>query len=68
MVNLQSIPIDGSSKTSFFQVLRLADTVKFAKYLPTQEDAEQSIETTRLMIQQVAQWQQNSHTKYQLQS
>jgi len=68
MVNLQSIPIDGGSKTSFFQVLRLADTVKFAKYLPTQEDAEQSIETTRLMIQQVAQWQQNSHTKYQPQS
>jgi hypothetical protein len=65
MLYLKSIPVDGESKTSFLQLLRLADAVKFAKYHPPMEENEQSIETTKIMLRQVAEWQQNSHVKYQ---
>jgi hypothetical protein len=68
MINLKAIPLNDESKTSFLQLLRLADAVKFAKYQPPMEENEQSVPTTKLMLQQVAQWQQNSHTKYQPQS
>jgi hypothetical protein len=57
MLNLQPIPVRQDAKTSFLQLLRLADTVKFAKYLPPAEENERSIEVTRQMVEQVATWQ-----------
>jgi hypothetical protein len=67
MVRLQSLPVDNTTKTSFFQLLRLSDTVKFAKYLPPMEENERSIDTAKEMLQHVAVLQQqiqsssNSH-------
>ncbi len=65
MVSLQSLPVNNESKTSFIQLLRLADAVKFAKYLPPADENERSIETTRSMLHTVAQMQQNVHAKFQ---
>lgn len=58
MVNLQSLPVEHDTKTAFFQFVRLADTVKFAKYLPPATEQEQSIKVSRQMLVQVAEWQQ----------
>ncbi len=57
MVNLQSLPTEPGVKTSFFQLLRLADTVKFAKYLPPTDDTYQTIPVARQMLRQVSQLQ-----------
>lgn len=65
MIGLQSLPLDNDSKISFIQLLRLADTVKFAKFLPPIDESERSIETTRMLLQQVAELQLNTHAKYQ---
>jgi hypothetical protein len=65
MIKLQSLPVAPDSKTSFIQLLRLADTVKFAKYVPPADEGEKSIETTRLMLQKLAQLQENPHANYQ---
>jgi hypothetical protein len=54
MVHLQSVPADQQLKTSFLQMLRLAETVKFAKYVPPHEDSEVAITTTRDFIKNVA--------------
>lgn len=65
MVSLQSLPVNSESKTSFIQLLRLADAVKFAKYVPPVDESETSVETTRTMLHNVAQMQQNAHSKFQ---
>ena len=65
MVKLQSLPVDTDAKISFIQLLRLADTVKFAKYLPPVDESERSIETAKHMLHNVAQLQLNTHAKYQ---
>jgi hypothetical protein len=65
MVKLQSLPVDNDAKISFIQLLRLADTVKFAKYLPPVDESERSIETTKRMLHIVAELQLNTHSKYQ---
>ncbi len=57
MVTLQSLPIGNDVRTSFLQLLRLADTVKFAKYLPPAYENEQSVPIASQMVEQVAQWQ-----------
>ena len=57
MLDLQAISVRQDAKTSFLQLLRLADTVKFAKYLPPAEENDQSIITARQMVEQVAAWQ-----------
>lgn len=56
MLNLQAIPVRQDAKTSFLQLLRLADTVKFAKYLPPAEENARSIDVARQMVEQVATW------------
>jgi hypothetical protein len=68
MVSLQSLPVNTESKTLFIQLLRLSDAVKFAKYLPPADENERSIETTRSMLNIVAQMQQNANSKSQPQS
>lgn len=68
MVSLQSLPVNIESKTLFIQLLRLSDAVKFAKYLPPADENERSIETTRSMLNIVAQMQQNANSKFQPQS
>ncbi|MDB5191806.1 MAG: hypothetical protein JWQ96_1369 [Segetibacter sp.] len=58
MIRLQALPVESSTKTSFFQLLRLSDTVKFAKYLPPAEENERSIDTAKEMLQHVNALQQ----------
>jgi hypothetical protein len=65
MMKLQSLPVDPEPKTSFIQLLRLADTVKFAKYIPPVDESEKSIDTTKQMLQKIAQMQQSAHINYQ---
>ncbi len=65
MTTLHPLAIDNDTKTSFFQVLRLADTVKFAKYLPHSRDNETSVEITRNMLQKVSLLQSSIHSNYQ---
>jgi len=54
MVSLHTLPIGADGKISFLQLLRLADTVKFAKYLPPPAENDQSVETAKKMVLQVA--------------
>jgi hypothetical protein len=63
MVRLQAVSADTQVKTSFFQLLRLSETVKFAKYLPPAEDNEQSVGIARQMINNVA--AASEHAAYQ---
>ncbi|WP_165958196.1 protein BatD [Segetibacter sp. 3557_3] len=68
MVQLQPLRVGHDTKTSFFQVLRLADTVKFAKYIPPATDNEQSITTVKHMLREVVEQQKqfapNPNAKY----
>jgi hypothetical protein len=54
MFSLQDMPVDNQTKTAFFQFIRLADTVKFAKYLPPAEEHEHSLSTAANMFKMVA--------------
>ena len=54
MVNLHALPVNQDTKTSFLQLLRLADTVKFAKYQPPAFENEQSIPVALQMVERVA--------------
>lgn len=65
MVHLQSLSVDNDIKTSFFQFLRLADTVKFAKYLPPESESEVSVEAIKQMLQKVSLLHSNLYLKYQ---
>ncbi|MGI8636854.1 MAG: hypothetical protein ACR2KZ_15780 [Segetibacter sp.] len=65
MVALQTLSVDSETKTSFFQVLRLADTVKFAKYLPHSRDNETSVEVVKNMLQKVSLLHSFIHSNYQ---
>lgn len=65
MVNLQPLPVANEIKTAFFQFLRLADTVKFAKYLPPARENEISAEAIKLMLQKVSLLQSDLHSNYQ---
>ncbi len=65
MVNLQPLSVDNDIKLSFFQLLRLADTVKFAKYIPVESEYSTSLTCVRNMIQKVSLLQSESHSKYQ---
>ncbi len=65
MVALQTLSVDNETKTSFFQVLRLADTVKFAKYLPHSRDNETSVEVVKNMLQKVSLLHSFIHSNYQ---
>ncbi len=63
MVRLQPVAAEPSSKTAFFQLLRMAETVKFARYIPPVEENERAVEITKQYIQQVAAAQ--AHAAYQ---
>ncbi len=65
MMSLQPLAVDNDTKTTFFQVLRLADTVKFAKYLPHQRDNETSVEVIKTMLQKVSLLHSSVHSNYQ---
>jgi hypothetical protein len=65
MINLQSLPVDNDTKTAFFQFLRLADTVKFAKYLPPEAEKEVSVDAIKQMLQKVSLLHSNIYSKYQ---
>ena len=52
--SLQDLPLDNQMKTAFFQFIRLADTVKFAKYLPPSEEHENSLQTAAGMFKNIA--------------
>lgn len=65
MVSMQPLSVDNETKTSFFQVLRLADTVKFAKYLPHSRDNETSVEVIKIMLQRVSLLHSPIHSNYQ---
>jgi hypothetical protein len=65
MITLQPLSVDNETKTSFFQVLRLADTVKFARYLPHSRDNETSVEMIKIMLQKVALLHSPIHSNYQ---
>lgn len=65
MMALQPLSVDHETKTSFFQVLRLADTVKFAKYLPHSRDNETSVEVIKNMLQKASLLHSSIHSNYQ---
>lgn len=65
MIQLQSIAVDNDTKVSFFQLLRLADTVKFAKYLPDEKEHPLSVAHVRNMILKSSMLNLGNHSKYQ---
>jgi len=65
MINLQSLQVDNETKSSFFQFLREADAVKFAKYLPPANDNQSSVGAIKQMLQKVALVHSTIHSKYQ---
>lgn len=65
MVKLQSLSVDNETKTSFFQFLRLADTVKFAKYLPPASENEASVGAVKQMLQGVSLLDSGAYSNYQ---
>ena len=56
MLQLQYLQVNAETKTTFFQLLRLADAVKFAKYLPPEMENENSVKQAKNMLQEVADW------------
>lgn len=42
---------------SYFQLLRLADAVKFAKYIPAREDCQQAIQDAKSFVQTIYEFQ-----------
>lgn len=65
MMALQPLTIDNETKTSFFQFLRLADTVKFAKYLPPENENEVAVSAIKQMLQKVSMLDSALYSNYQ---
>jgi len=65
MVKLQPLSVDNEIKTSFFQFLRLADTVKFAKYLPPTNENETSVRAIKQMLHKVSLLDSLAYSNYQ---
>lgn len=65
MINLQSLSVDNGVKTSFFQFLRQADAVKFAKYLPPPEESEPSVGAIKQMLEKVSLLDSAVYSNYQ---
>ncbi len=53
MVDLHSLEVDVVVKTAFFQFLRLADSVKFARYLPPVYENEPALLAVKNMLQKM---------------
>lgn len=65
MVSLQALAVDTETKISFFQFLRQADAVKFAKYLPPAKENETSVAVIKQMLQKVSLLDSNVYSNYQ---
>lgn len=65
ILGLQALSVEQETKISFFQFIRLADTVKFAKYLPPVSESEVSVTAIKNMFQKVALLHSNLYSKYQ---
>lgn len=65
MINLQSLSVDNEVKTSFFQFLRQADAVKFAKYLPSPKESEPSVGAIKKMLEKVSLLDSAVYSNYQ---
>jgi hypothetical protein len=53
MVLLSAYLQDGDMRTRFYQFLRLADIVKFAKYLPAPEQNNEAVQTAVTTLQHI---------------
>jgi hypothetical protein len=60
MLQLQPLPVRQDAKIAFLQLLRLADTVKFARYLPPTEENSSALQVARQMFEQVAAWKNST--------
>ncbi|WP_018616262.1 hypothetical protein [Segetibacter koreensis] len=65
MINLQPLQVDKEIKTAFFQILRLSDTVKFAKYLPPSNENQTSVLAIKQMLQKVSLLHSPIHSNFQ---
>jgi len=65
MIALQPLSVDNETRISFFQFLRLADTVKFAKYQPPASENQTSPEIIKRMLQKVSLLHSNIYSNYQ---
>lgn len=65
MIALQSLQIDADTRSYFFQVLRLSDAVKFAKYIPPSIEMEASMNHTMQMIKKAALLHSEVYSKFQ---
>ncbi len=65
MVNLQQIEMDAVYKTPFYQFLRLADSVRFAKFLPPVQENETAKQTVKTMLQKAALLPADIYSTYQ---
>lgn len=65
MISLQSLSVDNGVKTSFFQFLRQADAVKFAKYLPPPQESEPSVGAIKQMLEKVSLLDSAIYSNYQ---
>lgn len=65
MITLQPLQVENEIKIAFFQFLRLADTVKFAKHLPVSSESETSQEAIIQMMQKVSLLHSPIYSNYQ---
>ncbi len=65
MIAIQALQIDADTRSYFFQVLRLSDAVKFAKYMPPTMEMEASMNHTRQMINKAALLHSEAYSKFQ---
>jgi hypothetical protein len=55
MVSMKELLHGSVEQTNYFQLLRLSDAVKFAKYIPTDEESVTSLQTARSFIEMLYQ-------------
>lgn len=65
MLSLQPLSVDSDTKTAFFQFLRQADAVKFAKYLPPSQENEISVDAIKRMLQKASLLDPTLYSTYQ---
>lgn len=65
MIALQPLQVDNETRIYFFQFLRLADTVKFAKYQPPASENQASPDIIKRMLQKVSLLHSNIYSNYQ---
>lgn len=64
MINLQDLSITNEVKIEFFQVIRLADAVKFAKFQPPVTENENAKNATITMVKKVSLLHNDIHSPY----